>query len=129
MPQTKMPTPVLLILTLAPALLIGATFWIAGNLVPACAIFEHQRLPSPDARFDLVTFSRDCGGTPANIQAALVPPNEQVPFDAASFFSAAAEADLRPEWIAADAIELTAPSGAEILRQDPSVAGVRVTYR
>lgn len=129
MPKTKMPAPVLLALTAGPALMIGATLWVVNDLVPACSVTETARLTSPDNEFDLVTFSRDCGDTPPNIQAALVPPEEDVPFDAASFVSIAAAADLDPRWDADGNIEITLPAGAEILRQDEAVAGIAVIYR
>lgn len=129
MPRTKMPVPVLLAFTLLPAIAIGATLWIVSDLVPACAIEERSRLTSPDQQFDLVVFSRDCGNTEPNTQAALVPPGEEVPFDAASFFSVGLDADLGAQWLAADSIEITRPTGAEVFRDDASVAGVTVTYK
>lgn len=129
MPRIKMPSPVLIALTVMPAIAIGATLWIVGDLVPACEIDEHQRLTSPDNQFDLVTFSRVCGETPPNTQAALVPPGEEIPFDAASFYSVGANADLAPRWLAYDSIEITGPEDAEIFRNDPAVAGITVTYR
>lgn len=129
MPKTKMPVPVLMILTLAPAMLIGATLWVVNDLVPACTVTETTRLTAPDAQFDLVTFSRDCGDGAPNIQAALVPPGEEIPFDAASFVSVAADADLAPRWDAYGNIEITLPAGADVLRQDETVAGVGVIYR
>jgi hypothetical protein len=129
MPQVRMPVPVVLILTLAPAALIGATLWIAGGLVPACTIDEAARLTAPDGRFDLVTFSRDCGDTPPNTQAALIPAGDALPLDAASFFAAESAADLAPAWSDAGAIELSLPEGGTVLRQDTSVAGIAVTYR
>ena len=64
--STKMPLPVLLALTGGPALMIGVTLWFVNDLVPACTVTETARLTSPDAQFDLVTFSRDCGDTPPN---------------------------------------------------------------
>ena len=128
MPKAKMPVPVLLILTIAPALLIGATLWLVASLVPACVVIEKTRLASPDNRFDLVTFSRDCGDGAPNIQAALVPNGEEVPFDAASFFSMAADADIAPRWENADTIGLTVPPAREVLRQDETVAGIDVNY-
>lgn len=129
MPQIKMPVPVLLILTVGPALLIGATLWIANDLVPACEVTETQRLTAPDNQFDLVTFSRDCGDTPPNIQAALVPPGEEVPYDAASFVSVGEATDLAPRWDAYGNIEITLPADADILRKDETVAGLTVIYR
>jgi hypothetical protein len=129
MPRTKMPVPVLLAFTLLPAALIGATLWIVSDLVPACTIDEHERLTSPDQQFDLVVFSRDCGNSEPNMQAALVPPGEEVPFDAASFFSVGADADLAAQWMAADSIEITRPTGATVFRDDARVAGVTVTYK
>lgn len=129
MPRAKMPVPVLLAFTLLPAIAIGATLWIVGDLVPACTIEEHSRLTSPDQQFDLVVFSRDCGDTEPNTQAALVPPGEEIPFDAASFFSAGADADLAAQWLAADSIAITRPIGATVFRDDASVAGVTVTYK
>mgnify|MGYP001296004484 CR=1 FL=1 len=129
MPATKMPLPVLLALTLGPAIAIGGTLWVVSDLVPACVIEERQRLTSPDNQFDLVVFSRDCGDTGPNRQAALVPPGEEIPFDAASFFSAGSEADLAPRWLSAEAVEITRPADATIFREDASVAGVTVHYR
>lgn len=128
MPRIKMPVPVLLILTMGPAVLIGATLWVVSDLVPACTVTETARLTSPDQQFDIVTFSRDCGDTPPNIQAALIPQAEEVPFDAASFVSVAASANLAPRWTEAGQIEITLPEGAEVLRQDEIVAGIPVNY-
>jgi hypothetical protein len=105
------------------------TLWFVTSLFPECEVEERQRLTAPDGQFDLVIFGRDCGETPPNTQAALVPPGETVPFDAASFFSAAAEADLSPRWDAYGNVELALPAGIEILRQDEAVAGVSVIYR
>jgi hypothetical protein len=129
MPQVKMPVPVLLILTVGPAILIGATLWMANSLIPACTVAETARVTAPDTRFDLVTFSRDCGDTIPNTQAALVPPGETVPFDAASFFSVTASADLQPRWTDNKNLELTLPTEGDVFRQDETVAGVTVTYR
>jgi len=125
----KIPVPVLLALTVLPALLIGATLWVVADLVPACTVAEKARLTAPDGQYDLVTFSRDCGDTQANTQAALVPPGDEVPFDAASFYSVATDADLAPAWTSATSLELTPPSGVEPLRADDTVAGISVTYR
>lgn len=126
---SKMPPAVLLALTLGPAIAIGMTVWFVTDLLPECVVTEHQRLTAPDAEFDLVVFSRACGPTEPNSQAALVPPGEAVAFDAASFFSVAAEADLQPRWDAYGNIEITPPEGTEIYRQDDNVAGVNVIYR
>jgi hypothetical protein len=125
----KLPVPMLLALTVGPALMIGATLWVVNDLVPACTVTETARLTAPDAQFDLVTFSRDCGDGTPNMQATLVPPAEEVPFDAASFVSVAADADLAPRWDAYGNIEITLPAGADVLRQDEAVAGISVIYR
>lgn len=126
---SKMPFAVLAALTIGPAIAIGATLWLVNDLLPQCTVTEHQRLTAPDQQYDLVTFSRACGDTPDNVQAALVPPGEEVPFDAASFLSIAADADLAPGWNADGSIGLTLPDNADILRQDASVAGIAVNYR
>lgn len=128
-PRSKMPPLVLIGLMLGPALVIGATLWIVADLVPTCTVEEQERLTSPDGRFDLVIFSRECGQTEANTQAALVPAAEEIPFDAASFYSVAASAALEPAWIDADAIALTPSAGTAPLRADDTVAGVSVRYR
>ncbi len=125
----KLPLSVLLALTLGPALAIGITLWFVASLVPECTITERTRLTAPDNQFDLIIFARDCGGTPPNTQAALIPPGERISFDAASFFSAATDADLSPRWDSNGQIELTIPAGTEVLRQDETVAGVNVIYR
>ncbi|MDV3250243.1 hypothetical protein DevBK_02730 [Devosia sp. BK] len=130
MPKTtKMPMAVLLALTLGPAIAIGATLWFVAAAIPECSVNETERLPSPDGQFDLVIFSRDCGDTDPNTQAALVPPGEDVPFDAASFYSVGAAADPDPRWLSATAIEIITPPEATIYRDDPTVAGVSVTYK
>ena len=129
MPQTKMPFPVLMALTLGPALAIGTTLWVVSDMVPTCSLTEAQRLPSPDDVFDLVTYARTCGDTPDNMQASIVPLGEQVPYDAASFVSVLAAVDLEPRWLDAAHVEITLPSDAEILRQDHTVAGITVIYR
>ena len=126
----KMPLPILLALTTLPALMIGATLWLLADLFPGCTITERQRLTSPDQQFDLVVFSRTCGeDTEDNRQAALVPPGESVPEDATSFFAAATSADLTGKWIDKDNLALAVPAGADIRREDKSVAGVTVSYR
>ncbi len=129
MPQMKMPPAILIALTVGPAIAIGMTLWLVNDMIPECVVTEHQRITAPDNQFDLVTFSRACGPTEPNIQAALVPPGEQVPFDAASFVSVGSEADLQPRWDGYGNIELILPEGAEIYRQDDAVAGIGVIYR
>ena len=130
MPKMKMPPMVLNALTAGPALAIGMTLWFVNDLFPQCLVSEDQRLRAPDGQFDLVTFSRNCGATTtANTQAALVPPGEDIPFDAASFVSVGAEADLQPRWDGYGNVELSLPPGAEIYRQDDTVAGIGVIYR
>jgi hypothetical protein len=125
----KMPVPVLLALTLGPAIAIGATLWIVTDLIPECSIAEQSRLASPDGTFDLVLFSRSCGDTPPNAQAAIVPHGEALPYDAASFFSAMTEAPVEAQWVSSDAVEVAPADGATILRSDDIVAGIAVTYR
>lgn len=126
----KLPLPVLIALTTLPALMIGTVLWFLADVFPACSITEKSRLTAPDGAFDLVTFSRNCGDdTPANTQAALVPPGDIVPDDAASFLSIAAASDLSPRWTADKALELSLPAEAHIFRNDDTVAGVAVTYR
>lgn len=127
--STSIPPAVLLALTLGPALAIGATLWFVNDLFPECVVTEHQRLTAPDNEFDLVIFSRACGTTEPNMQAALVPPGEVIPFDAASFASIATDADLHPRWDAYGNVELSLPDSAEVYRRDESVAGVSVIYR
>lgn len=129
-PITKFPFRAFLLFGTIPALLIGAGLWFLGDLVPQCVIDEQVRQTSPDGQFDLVVFSRDCGeATAANTQAALVPPGEAIPYDAASFLSLSVAADLQPRWDAYGNIEIAVPPGAEPLRRDPEVAGIAVVYR
>lgn len=126
----KFPLPILLALTVLPALMIGATFWILADIVPGCSITETQRQTAPDQQFDLVVFSRTCGeDTETNRQAVLVPMGEAVPDDAASFFAAATSDNPTGQWIDKGTIAITVPPGADIRRQDASVAGIAVSYR
>ncbi len=129
MPKAKMPVAVLIALTAGPALAIGVTLWVVNDMVPACVITEAERHTAPDGQYDLVTFSRACGETPPNIQAALVPPDEEVPFDAASFVSVVEATDLTAGWSAEGQIEITLPMSGEVLRQDETVADITVVYR
>lgn len=129
-PITKFPLRTWLLLSTLPALGIGTILWFLADAVPACTITEHTRLTAPDQNFDLVTFSRACGeDTPANTQAALLPPGDAVPDDVASFLSVGAAADFTPRWTGPNALELTLPPGAHLYRHDDTVAGVTVTYR
>ena len=127
--KSNMPVAVLIALTAGPALAIGITLWVVNDMVPACIVTEAQRLTAPDGEYDLVTFSRACGETPPNIQAVLVPPGEDVPFDAASFVSVVATTDLIPRWDPQGRIEITLPDDGDVLRQDETVAGIAVVYR
>lgn len=120
----------LIALTTLPALLVGGLLWYASSLLPSCQITQHTRLPSPDNAFDLVIFSRNCGATTGfNTQAALIPHGDTLPEDAASFLSIGATADLGPQWRDASTIELAIPAGAQVYRQDETVAGIAITYR
>lgn len=126
----KFPLRTFLLLTAVPALIVGATLWYLSGLLPSCTVNEQARLASPNAQFDLVVFSRDCGTTTgANTQGALIPLSEAIPDDAASFVSVGAAADLAPRWDGFGNIELTLPAGAEVYRQDTTVAGISVIYR
>ena len=119
-----------LALTAIPASIVGAALWYLAGTLPGCAVAISERLTSPDQRFDLVVFSRQCGGSgQANTQAALIPVGEELPEDVASFVSIGASADLQPQWGTADRIVLSLPAGASIFRQDASVPGVGVVYR
>ena len=130
MPAThKFPLHLLLLFTALPAALIGAVLWYLSGLVPECTTDIAQRLTSPDGQFDLVTFSRACGDSGANSQAALIPAGDALPEDATSFASVGAAADLAPRWDGFGNIELTLPPGAQIYRQDAAVAGVDVIYQ
>lgn len=125
-----MPLPVLLALTLGPAVAIGMTLWIVADLVPACTITEHARASAPDGRFDLVTYSRNCGErTEPNSQAALLPKGDPIPADAVAFAQVNGDVDLAPAWTRDGEIEITLPEGDNVVRRDPSVAGVDVVYR
>ncbi|UXN75427.1 hypothetical protein N8D56_11995 [Devosia sp. A8/3-2] len=129
-PTNKFPLRTLIALTTIPALLVGGLLWYASSLLPSCETSQHARLPSPDAAFDLVIFSRDCGATTGfNTQAALIPNGDTLPDDAASFLSIGVTADLALRWAGPASIELTIPPGAQIYRRDESVAGITVIYR
>ncbi|WP_240230090.1 hypothetical protein [Devosia lacusdianchii] len=126
----KFPLRIFVLFTAIPALLIGGGLWYLSSLLPSCATAQHARITSPDNQFDLVVFSRDCGATTGfNTQAALIPSGEDLPYDAASFLSIGVAADLEPRWDGFGNIEVTVPPGAQIYRQDESVAGVSVIYR
>ncbi|WP_137152776.1 hypothetical protein [Devosia sp. FKR38] len=120
----------LVLLATLPALLVGGALWALSAVVPACVVDEHARLTSPDARYDLLVFSRACGGdTSPNTQAALIPSGDSLPDDAASFLVIAQAVGLDASWTDASAIAITIAPGADIRRQDAEVAGVAVTYR
>lgn len=131
MPQAnRFSLPALLALTTLPALVVGAGLWFLGDLAPQCQISETSRLSAPNDTFDLVVFSRNCGGTtPANAQAALVPLGETMPEDAASFVSVGQATDFAAAWTDDGEIALSLPPGAKIYRNDDHVAGVTVRYR
>ena len=125
----KFPFGIFLLLTALPAALVGGGLWYLSGLLPSCAIDQQARLTSPDSQFDLVIFSRKCGATTGpNTQAAIIPAGDDLPEDAASFFSVGAAADLAPRWDGFGNIELAIPQGAEIYRRDETVAGLTVVY-
>lgn len=126
----KFPLRLFALLTVLPAALVGGVLWYLSSLLPDCTTAIGNRLTSPDEQFDLVTFSRSCGDTTGpNTQAALIPAGEDLPYDAASFLSIGTTADLDPRWDGFGNIELTVPPGAEIYRQDDTVADLTVIYR
>lgn len=116
-------------LTALPAMLIGGTLWLVSGLVPVCTTDIVERLTAPDNRYDLVVFSRQCGETGANVQAALIPAGEDLPEDAASFVSVGGATALAARWDGFGNIEVTLPPEADIYRQDDTVAEIAVIYR
>ena len=125
----KIPLRIFLLLTALPAAPVGGGLWYLSSLVPTCSIDQQARLTSPDSQFDLVVFSRNCGATTGpNTQAALIPAGGDLPEDAASFLSIGRAADLAPRWDGFGNIEPAIPQGAEIFRQDETVAGIAVIY-
>jgi hypothetical protein len=125
----KFPLRLFALLTTAPAILVGGGLWYLSGLAPGCTTAISDRLTAPDAQFDLVVFSRSCGETSPNTQAAVIPAGDDLPEDATSFASIGVAADLDPRWDGFGSIELTLPVGARIYRQDDSVAGIAVIYR
>lgn len=125
----KFPLPLLIALTTLPALMVGMALWFIADTYPDCSITEKSRLTAPDGAFDLVTFSRSCGdSTPVNTQAALVPPGETVPEDAASFLSVGLAIEFAPQWTGDKTLSISVPADAPLFRQDDTVADVAVTY-
>lgn len=125
----KFPLRLFALFTTVPAVVVGAGLWYLSSLAPGCSTVISDRLTAPDLQFDLVVFSRSCGETTPNTQAALIPAGEDLPDDAASFASIGVAADLAPRWDGFGNIELTLPEGAGIYRQDDTVAGIAVIYR
>ena len=125
----KFPLRLFALFTTVPALLVGAGLWYLSGLAPGCTTAIGDRLTAPDGQFDLVVFSRSCGETGPNTQAALIPVGDDLPEDATSFASIGVAADLEPRWDGFGNIELALPQGAEIYRQDETVAGIAVIYR
>ena len=115
--------------TTVPAVLVGGGLWYLSSLAPTCSTDIADRLTAPDGQFDLVVFSRRCGQTGPNTQAALIPAGDDLPEDATSFASIGVAADLEPRWDGFGNIELALPESAEIYRQDETVAGIAVIYR
>jgi hypothetical protein len=129
MPQIKMPVSVLLVLTLAPAALIGATWWLAGNIVPACTVEERTRTPSPDAALDLVHFTRDCGGSELVSELAILDRGVVLVPDLQGFVAVGGEQDLVADWVDPETVAVTLPVGAEILWQENASRTVAIDYR
>jgi hypothetical protein len=129
-PVSRFPLRSFILLTAVPAAVVGAGLLFLSTLLPECGIDEQARHASPDGRYDLVVFSRQCGeGTIPNTNAALIPLGESLPEDAASFVSVATAVDLAPRWDAYGNIEITLPEPADIRRSDATVADVAVIYR
>ncbi|MDB5614533.1 MAG: hypothetical protein JWQ22_2186 [Devosia sp.] len=128
-PTNKFPLRLFALLTTVPAALVGGGLWYLSSLTPGCTTAISDRLTAPDAKFDLVVFSRACGETGPNTQAAVIPVGDDLPEDATSFASIGVAADLDPRWDGFGNIELTLPQGAKVYRQDGNVAGIAVIYR
>ena len=124
----RFPFRLFVLLTAVPALLIGIGLWYLSSLLLDCAITERARLTSPDGRFDLVTFSSDCG--PAiTTQLALVPTGHVMNEDDVGFASVVTIGGVAAHWTATGSIEAQLPQDAEVYRQDQTVAGIVVLYR
>jgi len=129
-PRNRSSLPLFIALTAGPALIVGAALWFFAGTLPSCSIVLAERLTAPDRRFDLVTFSRECGASVGpNTQAALIPVGDSVPDDATSFVSVGADVDLDPRWDGFGNIELSIPPDIDIYRNDDNVAGISVIYR
>jgi hypothetical protein len=128
--SNKLGLPVLLALTVAPALVVGVGLWLLADLVPQCSPDVRQSIASPDGATTLVTFGLDCGDGSSNTQAAIHPAGAAFSSETAqTFFSAEGEHDIAARWDGKGNIEITLPRDAEINRKVDTVAGISVVYR
>jgi hypothetical protein len=129
--SNRLGLPVLIALTVAPALVIGAGLWFLADMVPQCTPDMRQSIASPDGTRTLVVFGLDCGTTTGfNTQAAIHPSSETFNAETAeTFYSAQGRFDPQVRWTGPAAIEITTPPETEIYRQEKTIGPVTVAYR
>lgn len=120
----------LIVLSVALIVLVtagyAATFWLLG---PRCANRVVERVRSPDGRYDLVIFARNCGATTAySTQVSVLPAAMQLPDRAGNAFRLAADVPVRAEWESGAQAIVHYPLGLRVAQQSPTVGDVRIRY-
>jgi hypothetical protein len=128
-PGRKFSLPLLVALTIGPALIVGAGLWLLADFVPQCTPDLREDVTSPDGAATLAVFGLDCGAqTGTNTQAAIHPAAEPFsPDNAEVFFAADGTHELSPRW-REGTIMIDAPEGATITRQLDRVGSFPVAY-
>jgi len=124
----KSRTRSLIAITVIPVALVGALLWWVTGLVPECSNTILSTLESPDASKALVVFARDCGAGGLNTQAVILPANGTLEGDGTGFLALAGQQELAARWDAYGNLEITIPSGAEIVQQQDEATGVAIIY-
>jgi hypothetical protein len=91
--------------------------------------------PSPDGKWKVVVFERDCGATVGpNVQMSLLLSSKSLPKEAGNTFvidgnhGASALQYIYVDWTSDSSVRITYPSRARVFKQEKQVGPVNVSY-
>jgi len=96
-----------------------------------CGVTVQRMSSSNDARSILVTYEVSCGATtPLSTQVSIVPTGDRFsPDEYPPIFVVQGQHDLSARWTEQGGIEIAAPQGKKIYRQETSANGIPVSYK
>ena len=95
-----------------------------------CETVVHSSKPSPNGKYAVVIFERECGATVGfNTQASIAPAGDRFsPEKSPAFFAISGKQDVMAKWLGDGAVEITVIPGGKIFRSENSVGDVKVVY-